>query len=389
MMIKVLFLTAWYPNRYDAMFGLFVRKHAEAVSRFVEVNVLYVHADKEIKKTEVVKGKMGRVAETIVYYPEKKGGFLRKMLKGIRYFEAIYVGLKSIQKESGMPDLVHVNVLSRTAIPAWLMKKMHRIPYVITEHWTRYLPMTDAFHGFFRKKLTQLMIKEASALMPVSMQLKNAMIHTHQLHHANYQIVNNVVDDFFYDDNQRLERSTSKKRILHVSCFWEIAKNVKGLLRATKQLSLKRQDFEMIIVGSGIDFVETLAYARSLHFPDGVVQFVGEKPPQEVASWFSNSDFFVLFSNYETAGIVISESLANGKPIVSSNVGIAKDYINEDSGIVIDVGNEEAFTNAMDLMLDNYQKYPSDKIKEIGKAFSYEEVGKKIFSIYLNALNKN
>jgi len=30
---KVLFLSAWYPNRYDAMAGLFVRKHAEAVSQ--------------------------------------------------------------------------------------------------------------------------------------------------------------------------------------------------------------------------------------------------------------------------------------------------------------------------------------------------------------------
>lgn len=29
--MKVLFLTAWYPHRYDAMAGLFVRKHAEAV----------------------------------------------------------------------------------------------------------------------------------------------------------------------------------------------------------------------------------------------------------------------------------------------------------------------------------------------------------------------
>lgn len=386
-MIKVLFLTTWYPNRYDSMFGLFVRKHAEAVSRHCEVSVLYVHADKGITKTEIVRKKFGKVAETIVYYPEKRTGFLRLFLKTISYFNAIFSGLKSIRKESGLPDIVHVNVLTRTGIPAWIWKKTHNIPYVITEHWTRYLPMTDGFHGFLRKKLTKLIIKDASAVMPVSKHLKDAMI-SHELHHDNYQIVNNVVDDFFYKDYPKIQKTNEKIRILHVSCFLERAKNVKGLLRATKQLSLKRQDFEMTIVGSGWDFVETCRYADKLHFPEGMVELTGEKTPQEVASWFSKSDFFVLFSNYETAGIVISESLASGKPIISSNVGIANDYISDDSGVIINVGDEEAFTNAMDNMLDNYQNYNTEKIREAGKAFSYEEVGKRILSIYMNALEK-
>ena len=39
--MKVLFISAWYPNRYDEMAGLFVRKHAQAVSQFCEVEVLY------------------------------------------------------------------------------------------------------------------------------------------------------------------------------------------------------------------------------------------------------------------------------------------------------------------------------------------------------------
>ncbi|MEE1089862.1 MAG: hypothetical protein UH103_00395, partial [Paludibacteraceae bacterium] len=41
---KVLFLTPWYPHRYDAMSGLFVRKHAQAVARQgVEVGVLSIY----------------------------------------------------------------------------------------------------------------------------------------------------------------------------------------------------------------------------------------------------------------------------------------------------------------------------------------------------------
>ena len=40
--MKVLFLSAWYPTERDAMAGLFVQKHAEAVAQQGhDVRVLY------------------------------------------------------------------------------------------------------------------------------------------------------------------------------------------------------------------------------------------------------------------------------------------------------------------------------------------------------------
>ena len=45
--MKVLFLSLWYPNKFDAMAGLFVKKHAEAISLFANVDVLYIHASIE------------------------------------------------------------------------------------------------------------------------------------------------------------------------------------------------------------------------------------------------------------------------------------------------------------------------------------------------------
>ena len=47
-------MSHWYPNRYDKMFGLFVQKHAEAVSIYCDVAVLYVHADENIKDFESI-----------------------------------------------------------------------------------------------------------------------------------------------------------------------------------------------------------------------------------------------------------------------------------------------------------------------------------------------
>jgi len=44
-MKKVLFLASWYPNRNHASYGLFIKKHAEAVANFTSVYVLSVLPD--------------------------------------------------------------------------------------------------------------------------------------------------------------------------------------------------------------------------------------------------------------------------------------------------------------------------------------------------------
>ena len=114
---------------------------------------------------------------------------------------------------------------------------------------------------------------------------------------ANYQVVGNVVDDFFYKIQDNISRS--KKRILHVSCFAERQKNIKGILRAIQRVSIERNDFEVIIVGTGIDYESVVEEARNLNVLDTIVHFVGEQTPQQVSDWMHQSDFFVLFSNYE------------------------------------------------------------------------------------------
>ena len=50
---KVLFLSQWYPHRNDPMFGLFVQKHAEAVSLYCQVKVLYIQPDQNIDHFEM------------------------------------------------------------------------------------------------------------------------------------------------------------------------------------------------------------------------------------------------------------------------------------------------------------------------------------------------
>ena len=385
-MIRVLFLSPLYPNRYDAMPGLFVRKHAEAVSRFCSVYVLYLHPDTNIKSTEIKVNHHNNLTELIVYYPVKQKGAFLKLSKMYAYVNAYRQGYRKIKKSGFNPDIIHANILTRSVFMAYVEKLFHKTPYVITEHWSRYLHGKQAFDGNFDKWITRLVARKAAAIMPVSDILMKGML-ANKIFNDNYWVVNNVVDDFFQAEKTAV--ISSKKRILHISCFDETAKNITGLLRAIENLCMLRNDFELVIIGTGVDFESTKNYCKTLNIPKGIVQFLGEKTPVEVAEWFVNSDLFVLFSNYETAGVVLAESLVSGVPVVSTNVGIAPEVIDESNGKIVPVGDEHALTNAINEVLEDYNKYDKEQIKEqFSKQFTYNEIGVKITEIYQKALNR-
>ena len=176
--------------------------------------------------------------------------------------------------------------------------------------------------------------------------------------------------------------------MIHISCFDERAKNIKGIIRATHDLLKIRQDIELIIIGTGLDFNEVYAYYQTFQFSPKTISFLGEKTPEEVAYWIQNSDFLVHFSNYENAPVVISECLAAGKPVISTNVGGISEFINDSNGILIKPGDETALTENMNFLLDHLADYNTKSIKSSAQKFSYHSVGTEIYTIYKTILKK-
>ena len=233
---------------------------------------------------------------------------------------------QAIQREGWMPDIVQLNVIQKQGLLALWLKKHHGIPYVIIEHWTGYLKENPVVkpHGWHTRFMKRL-CREAEIVMPVSEQLIQAM-QTLGFTAKRWEQIDNVVDDFFFEPKAKCrDPKTKTKTLLNITCFDEPHKNVKGLLRAAKMLSEKRQDWQLVIVGTGVDYDEVYRYAERLEFPEGLLRWTGELTPQQVADEFHHSDAFVLSSRYETYGVVFAEAVAAGVPILSTPVGIAEE----------------------------------------------------------------
>ena len=316
----------------------------------------------------------------IVYYPATRfiPTKIRRFLKGYRK------GFNKLFKSWGKPDVVHANVFMRNAFMGYYLKKRYGIPYVVSEHWSRYLPENMSYSGKVRRKITEKISAEAECVMPVSTTLKLAM-KDQGLAGANYKVVPNVVDDFFYSSKKE-SKDTRIKRLLHVSCFDERSKNGIGIVKAIALLSKRRTDFELVMAGVGRDWNEVKQTAENEGLLGNRILMVGEQTPEEIKTWFDKSDAFVLFSNYETAAVVLSESIATGTPIVTTPVGIAPVMVTNEVGIIVPINDSEVLCEALDFMLDHYEEFDETLIRSKGNEFTMERVGAQFKEIYLEAL---
>ncbi len=385
--MKVLFFTAWYPHRYDAMAGLFVRKHAAAVAaQGVDVAVFYLHETPNAANEPLgfFEQETDGVREFYAYYSAKN-----KLETYTHFWKAFLDGYQRIEQSWGRPNITQANVIAKNAWCSYYLYKKYAIPYIIVEHWSGYLPANGGYKGFFHKRITECIARHAKAILPVSPALMEAM-KAHGIKNQKWELVNNVVDDFFYSYHTPSRTTKGERReatFLHVSCFDEAAKNTCGLLRATAALYQERQDFRLIMVGTGQDIQLAKDTAQRLGL-DEIVTFTGEVTPVEVADYMREADAFVLFSNYENAPVVLSECLAVGLPIITSRVGFVPQVITPDVGRIVEPKNENQLTETMSWLIDHITDFDPATIRKHGTGYSFEAVGKALLQHYQQAITE-
>lgn len=381
---NILFLSSWYPNHLTPQAGNFVQNHALAVSELHQVYVLHAIAKDQEEDFTFEDRYTGSVREVIVYYKKirQKIPLISALKKYNAMMAAYYKGFELLMNDIGTIDLIHLNVTFPAGLFALDLKKKLNIPYILTEHWTAFLP--DDPHSFsaLEKKYILKIAEEASVICPVSENLAQAM-KAFGIRNE-YRVIPNVVDTEIF--KPAAVARTERKNLLHISNLRDEHKNISGILNVVKKLSETRDDFSLTIAGNGdIDFFSN--QARQLGIPETCIRFEGEKSPQEVAKLMQRSDVFILFSHYENLPCVISESLVCGKPVVASDVGGISEMLNDSNGLLIGAGNETACFEALNNMLDHMNDYDNTRIAgEAAKIYGHHEVARQFSDVYLKTL---
>ena len=393
--MNILHLLSWFPTPDDPTLGNFCVRMIDALPEACHSVILSVCDGKDMTKSFEVKEIEGAHHTHVqIYIRPPKVNAIRK-LKMLRMYQ---YGLKYIKKHFFEPDLIHLHVAYPLGQVALLWKRLFGYKYVLTEHWTIYQPQNkEVLVGKLKKKIVKI-ANNAEVIMPVSLDLQRCM-EGHGVHNQ-FQVIYNLVNtDMFrlrqppcIDSCQRTNLCRNdmqglKKRMLHISTLRDEAKNFSGILRTIERLRQQRDDFELHVIHD-YDAPEFKAFVKEHHLDDCVI-FHGKKTSAEVAQAYQDADFFVLFSNFENLPCVIVEAFASGVPVLSTAVGGIAEIVNNERGILIPQGDEDALLNGMNTLLDHCQEYDRQAIRDYAiKTFAAHNIGQQIYEVYQKVLEK-
>lgn len=372
--LHILFLSSWYPSRVFPTNGDFVQRHAETMAIEHQITIVHVVTDTNIaRNVEIVDEIIHNVRTIIAYIPSKNL---------IYKFFSFYKAYASIIKKIGFYDLVHLNITYPKGLIALYLKKIKKKPYIITEHWTGYQYPLNKSLGFFKTLITKSIVKNASFVCPVSKNLASEMQQFGLK--GTYKIVPNVVNTTIFTPKEKGPKTFT---IVSISNLFDEQKNITGLLNVVKKLSKIRTDFIFTIVGNS-DPSEIKKYIEKLKIPKEIIQFIGTKTQDKIAEILRNSSVYASFSNYETFGLVMAESLATGTPVISTDTGILTEINASEYSTIIPIKDEEKLLQTLLKYMDKNSEYNAIKMHTfIDERYSKSVICKKFTEIYYESIN--
>ena len=398
--LRVLMLPKWYPHRYDDQDGDFVGRHVAAIAAFGNAEVAVLFA-------AVARGPLpGLIAAeedfdgpwpTLRYYYRAAPtglALLDKPLKLLLYFWCLLRGYRRLRRHWGQrPDLVHVHVLLRTGLFAWALKAVRNIPYLVTEHWTLYLPQRAGGISGLRRVLTRAVVRRAAALHTVSGGLRDAMAALGFVN-AHAVVIANVVDTELFRPLAAAPVPAAKPAatgaatpvLLHVSAFHDQVKNLSGVLRVVARLRARRPGLRLRIAGYGPDEAPLHAYAAALGLlADGTVAFLGKLPHAAVAAEMARATALVSFSRAETFGCVLLEARACGCPVVATRTGGVPELFQPERafGLLVEPDDEAALAAALTAVLDGAVRFEPARLRgDVAARCAPRAVGEAFGAVY-------
>ncbi|MGZ5189261.1 MAG: glycosyltransferase [Kaistella sp.] len=373
MRYKILFISSWFPNRLEHTNGNFVQRHAEAVSRIHDVEILHAIGDSKQKKTFVFDDQIiNEIRTLIVYYHQTKNpavNFVRRM-------KAYKKGFSKLNA----PDLIHANVLQNNMLFALYLKNKYQIPFVVSEHWSGFLKTNRHQLTNFQLLVAKRIAKKASFLLPVSQYLfqdLKDLSFTDRM-----EVIENVVDTDLFSTK---ESAPEKFTFLHISNLIKL-KNPEKIIGVAARLAKDFSNFELHIGGDGD--IETLNKLIKSHNAESFIKTFPTLSLKEVSEKMRNSSCFILFSDYENFPCVLLESLSTGTPAIATKVGGIPEIINSKNGILINNSVDELFEAMKKILTSEISFDDPKKLHEfVENRFSMDKIAQKFDQIYRQVLN--
>lgn len=302
------------------------------------------------------------------------GPIPQKLFHAVEGFGA-RICLNFVMRGAWKPDIIHTHFLETSHAFA-NEAKVKKIPIVMTEHWSRLLEQNVT------KKIIALCLDtywKADKVLTVSSSLQAALYN-----YLNKDLPINVVWNIVDIENFERKRNEKLNKFSFLSCGSLIRR--KGFDCLIKSFTALHSNAELIIMGDGPERSNLESLAQQLGVSDRV-RFTGKYKREQMAEELANANCFVLASRFETFGVVYIEAMAAGVPVIATDCGGPRDFVNDKVGVLVPVDNVEALRQAMQDMIDGKVKYDSEEIRQYAlDNFSPRVIAERLTKVYEEVL---
>jgi glycosyltransferase involved in cell wall biosynthesis len=271
--------------------------------------------------------------------------------------DAAYAAYVEYEKKWGKPDLVHAHGRFMVAgLLALKLKKEHQVPYVYTEHSSRF---PSGYVPSVAIPILNDIIDNCIRYIAVSKPLLLKVQETLDRDIGKAKVVPNVLDPVYEVPlNKNLPKESFN--FLNIANL-EHRKGLDILLRAFKRAFYGHHGYRLRLIGDGPQRGDLEELARYLEI-DHVVEFLGEKSKFEIVDILDRTHSFVFPSRFETFGVSVIEAMARGCPVIVTSSGGPEQIVTPECGIIIQPEHENDLVKALRAMGREFDRYNLQEI---------------------------
>jgi glycosyltransferase involved in cell wall biosynthesis len=165
-------------------------------------------------------------------------------------------------------------------------------------------------------------------------------------------------------------------------------KGVEQLLQVFNSQKDVWKDLKLVIIGDGplLDYVVSFVKDNSL---ENRVILKGRLTHDVTCYYYNVASVLINIGLSGGLANVIIESIASGLPVITTDTGASKEYVNEHlkNGILIEPNNYVQLSNAITEILDNENNYKNQN-QHLLNEFSMKNFGEKLIKIYEDEYKK-
>lgn len=185
---------------------------------------------------------------------------------------------------------------------------------------------------------------------------------------------------------------TDNDTVLLCVCRLAPEKNLDFLIRSLAPIlnSSDGGNIYLMLVGGGGSYLEYLKALVNEFELGNKIKFTGSVSNDKIANYYKAGDVFVHSSVTETQGLILTEALASGLPVVAVDALGSRDVIiNNENGFLTE-NNPVEFRGKVKYLIDNLElrKKFSRATLDSAKDYSVENCTQKLLVVYEKAVEK-